>query len=136
MKKQFLAVCLLALAVPGCAKVKSFVGLDGGDPTPPATRSAALSLSEPVRTVVPAPGAVAATSWERNVARDIPYFNMSANALPIYTDAGRKTKIGSLAPGAGGYVQTCSDAEPVCRIAFADSSVGWVRMDKMGGVPN
>jgi uncharacterized protein YceK len=136
MKKQILTVCVLALATSGCGKVMSFAGLTRGETTTPAARPAAMSLSEPVREVQAPPAVDANGTWESNVARDIPYFNMSTAAIPIYSEPERETEIGSLAPGTGGYIETCSDAMPMCKVAYADAASGWVRMDHMGGVTN
>ncbi len=139
MKVHFAAVCLVAFATSGCGKVMSFVGLEKSERRTPAAAAApapaALSLSEPVRQVQPAPQ-VAGGSWERNVARDIPYYNMSALPIMIYSDKELTQKIGTLAPGSGGFVETCSDAKPVCKIAYAGTSSGWVQMNRMGGVIN
>jgi hypothetical protein len=135
MKKQFIAVCALALAASGCAKIAAMTGADHAD-TAPAEVRPAMTLSEPVREVQPAPHAVVDASWERNVARDIPYFNMSSTPIAIYSDAERTRKISDLAPGSGGFVETCSDASPVCKIAYADATSGWVKMDHMGGITN
>lgn len=136
MKKQFLVLCLLALSTSGCGKMMSFVGLDRGETVAPAARPQAMTLSEPVRTVQPAPFAADSGSWEKNLARDIPYFNMSPLPVPVYSDAAFTQKVGTLAPGEGGFIETCSDLEPVCRIAYAGTDSGWVRMDRMGGLTN
>ena len=136
MKTHLLAVCLVALATSGCGKMASFVGLERGETTTPAKTPAAMTLSEPVRTVQPAPRPVTDGSWQRNVAQDIPYFNMSSTPVTVYKETDRTTKIGSLAPGEGGYIETCSDAEPICKITLADASNGWVMMDRMGGITN
>ncbi|SNS00958.1 hypothetical protein [Antarctobacter heliothermus] len=133
MKKQLVAVLICALATSGCGKVMSFVGVEKGEKTAPAARPA-LTLSEPVRVVQPK--AVAGGSWERNVARDIPYFNMSALPVAVYSDVEFTQKTGTLAPGEGGFIETCSDAKPVCKIASAGNTAGWVKMDRMGGVSN
>ncbi|KHQ53806.1 hypothetical protein [Mameliella alba] len=133
MKKQLVAVCLMALATSGFGKVMSFVGVEKGETKAPQARPA-MTLSEPVREVQPKP--VSGGSWERNVARDIPYFNMSALPIAVYSDVEFTQKVGTLAPGEGGYVETCSDAKPVCKIAYAGNSSGWVKMDRMGGVTN
>lgn len=135
MKIQIATVCLLVLATSGCGKMLNFVGLEKAETRAPAARPAAMSLSEPVREVQPAPR-VAGGSWERNVARDIPYYNMSALPVAIYSDSELTQKIGTLAPGSGGFVETCSDARPVCKIAYAGTATGWVKMDRMGGVTN
>ena len=135
MKIHFVAVCLVALATSGCGKMMNFVGLDKGETTAPAARPQVMTLSEPRREVQPAPR-VAGGSWERNVARDIPYYNMSALPVAIYSDAELTQKVGNLAPGEGGFVETCSDAKPVCKIAYAGTTAGWVKMDRMGGVTN
>ncbi|MGP6088803.1 hypothetical protein [Antarctobacter jejuensis] len=139
MKIHFTAVCLLAIATSGCGKMMSFVGLQKAETQAPAASAAPspapLSLSEPVRQVQPAPQ-VTGGSWERNVARDIPYYNMSALPVAIYSDMELTQKVATLAPGSGGFVETCSDAKPVCKIAYAGSSSGWVKMDRMGGVSN
>ncbi|ASP21381.1 hypothetical protein ANTHELSMS3_02726 [Antarctobacter heliothermus] len=133
MKKQLVAVLICALATSGCGKVMSFVGVEKAEKTAPAARPA-LTLSEPVR--VAQPKTVAGGSWERNVARDIPYFNMSALPVAVYSDVEFTQKTGTLAPGEGGYIETCSDAKPVCKIASAGNTTGWVKMDRMGGVSN
>ncbi|WP_417208151.1 hypothetical protein [Antarctobacter sp.] len=111
----------------------NFVGVEKTKTTAPAA-APAMSLSEPVREVQPK--AVAGGSWESNVARDIPYFNMSALPVAVYSDVEFTQKTGTLAPGEGGYVETCSDAKPVCKIAYAGNTTGWVKMDRMGGVTN
>ncbi len=133
MKKQLVAVFLCALATTGCSKVMNFVGVEKSKTTAPAA-APAMTLSEPVREVQPK--AVAGGSWESNVARDIPYFNMSALPVAVYSDVEFTQKTGTLAPGEGGYVETCSDAKPVCKIAYAGNTTGWVKMDRMGGVSN
>lgn len=111
----------------------NLVGLETGETTAPAKRPV-VTLSEPVREAKPK--AVSGGSWESNVTRDIPYFNMSALPVAVYSDAKLTQKTGTLAPGEGGYVETCSDAEPVCKISYASSASGWVKMDRMGGVSN
>lgn len=136
MNKRFVGLCLLVLATAGCGRMMSFVGLDKGETTAPVARAPAVTLSEPVRTVQPAPQAVANGSWEKNLARDIPYFNMSPLPVAVYSDAAFTQKVGTLAPGEGGYIETCSDTDPVCKIAYAGSATGWVKMDRMGGVTN
>lgn len=137
MKIHFTAVCLVALATSGCGKMMSFVGLEKSETQAPAAAAApaAMSLSEPVREVQPAPK-MAGGSWQSQVARDIPYYNMSALPVAIYSDKELTQKVGTLSPGSGGFVETCSDAKPVCKIDYAGASSGWVKMDRMGGVAN
>jgi len=116
----------------------SFVGLERGETRTPqaAPATATMSLSEPVRVVQPTPRPMAGSTWERNVARDIPYYNMSALPILVYSDAEFTQKVGTLAPGEGGYIETCSDAEAVCKISYASASTGWIKMDRMGGLAN
>lgn len=140
MKRSLMTALVLALAVSGCGQVRSFVGNMGGGNAPPSQLPApdggpAASLSEP------APGTPVVpqkpVGWRDSLRRDIPYVNMTSRDLPIYKEADRGAKAGSLSPGMGGYVETCSDAAPVCKIRYgANGASGWVRMDQMGGVAN
>ena len=43
---------------------------------------------------------------------------------------------GTLLPGEGGYIQTCDDAKPVCKMNFGNGRTGWVAMGSMAGVSN
>lgn len=141
MKRSLMTLMALSLAVAGCGQVRSFVGsLGGGGGAPPSQLpapdgGAAASLAEPAPgdpLLPPKP-----VNWRESLRRDIPYVNMTAQDLPIYKEASRGAQAGTLPPGQGGFVETCSDAAPVCKIRYgANGASGWVRMDQMGGVAN
>lgn len=143
MKRSLMTALVLALAVSGCGQVRSIVGNMGGGNAPPSQLPApdgadggtAVSLAEPAPgnpVVQPKP-----VGWRDSLRRDIPYVNMTSRDLPIYEEAGSTARAGSLSPGMGGYVETCSDAAPVCKIRYGNNGAsGWVRMDQMGGVAN
>lgn len=131
MKRFTISAMVLALAVSGCDRLPGF--LSGGSAAP-AAGMAAASLSEPAPGQPPAPRR--ATDW-RDLRRDIPYVNMTAGPLPVYEDAERSALAGSLPPGEGGYIESCSDTRPLCEIRYrTDGTTGWVPMDRMGGITN
>ncbi|QRF66298.1 hypothetical protein [Ponticoccus alexandrii] len=140
MKRSLMTALVLVTAVSGCGQMRSIVGNMGGGNAPPSqlpapNGGAAASLAEPAPgdPIVPRKP----VGWRDSLRRDIPYVNMTSRDLPIYKEADRSAKAGTLSPGMGGYVETCSDAAPVCKIRYgANGASGWVRMDQMGGVAN
>lgn len=131
MKRFSMSAMVLALAVSGCDRLPGFLG---GGSAAPSGGTAAASLSEPAPGQPVAPRG--ATDW-RDLRRDIPYVNMTSGPLPVYEDADGSTRAGSLPPGEGGYIQSCSDTRPLCEIRYrTDGTTGWVRMDRMGGITN
>ena len=39
---------------------------------------------------------------------------------------GQLALVEALLPGEGGYIQTCDDAKPVCKMSFGNGRTGWV----------
>ncbi|MEN9059903.1 hypothetical protein [Ponticoccus litoralis] len=141
MKRSLMTALVLVTALSGCGQMRSFVGDWGGGNAPPSQLPAPDVAGPPYRWRNPrrAIRSFRPSRWDgaTSLRRDIPYVNMTARNLPIYKEADRSAKAGSLSPGMGGYVETCSDAAPVCKIRYgANGASGWVRMDQMGGVTN
>ncbi len=140
MKRRVMMVCLLALATASCGQVRSIMQpkepqqqqqqvpqngpltLSGGSP----------NLSSPA----PVQQTRATQNWRRDLPRNIPYFNMSDDAVGIYDEAARNSKNNDLLPGEGGFIETCDDKKPVCKMTFGNGVSGWVQMDAMAGVSN
>ena len=137
MRRKILMACLLAAGLASCGQVRQVVQ-PGAQPSPrtdgPITLSGSTTLSSP------APGQPTATpatqNWRRDLPRNIAYFNMGSDAVSIYSEAERTTATGTLLPGEGGYIQTCDDAKPVCKMSFGNGRTGWVAMGSMAGVSN
>jgi hypothetical protein len=140
VKRQILIVCAVALSIAGCGPVRSVVqnvtepaaaAPTGPQPGQPITLSGTPRLSSPE----PVPQSERrGQNWRRDLPRNIPYFNMSSDAIGIYDEAARTTQTNELLPGEGGWIETCDDEKPVCRMTFGNGRTGWVNMASMAGV--
>lgn len=139
MKRQIILVCILAAATAGCGQVRGIVQPNAGANTAPTpqqtTGRLTLSGGGPVlSTPAPVQAQPAAQNWRRDLPRNIPYFNMSDDSVGIFDEPDRTTKNNELLPGEGGFIETCDDDKPVCRMSFGNGVVGWVSMSSMAGV--
>ncbi|WP_425070533.1 hypothetical protein [Sagittula sp. S175] len=134
MKRQILIACILVAGLAGCETVQQVVqpvtapvrNTDG-----PITLSGTPTLSAPAPIRQDAPKA---QNWRRDLPRNIAYFNMGDASVAIYDSADRSNQTGKLLPGEGGFIQTCDDAKPVCKMNFGSGRSGWVSMNSMAGV--
>ena len=145
MKRQILIASLCGVfAVAGCGQVQKVMNrTPKADPAPatqqirsngPITLSGGgptLQSPAPIQTTTPR-----TQNWRRDLPRNIPYFNMTDDGVTIYGEAGRTTAKATLLPGEGGYIQTCDDSKPVCKMSFGNGVEGWVSMGSMAGVGN
>lgn len=138
MKRRILSLCILAVATAGCGRVQSIV-----EPltTPRSeqqqaqqTQGGPITLSGGTPTLSPTPieqPAPRATNWRRDLPRNQPLFNLSNDAVTIYSEADQSSQTGQLLPGEGGFIETCDDEKPVCRMNFGNGRTGWVAMSNM-----
>ena len=139
MKRGILIACLLAATVAGCGTVKKVMtprAQEAATPAPqnnggPITLSGTPNLSSPAPVQQTTPRA---QNWRRDLPRNIAYFNMGSSAVTIYGEADRTTTSGQLLPGEGGFIQTCDDSKPICKMNFGNGRSGWVSMSTMAGV--
>lgn len=122
MKVIFYPLAIAALA--GCAMLPG-AKVDNARVTP--------SLQQPA----PPEAAPAAPTTQSAFSPDVPYYNLGTMPVPVFADSGLKTRSGALALGAGGFVETCLDNAPICRIKHgADERTDWVDLTKLGAVAN
>lgn len=140
MKRHIAFVCLLALATAGCGQVRSIVQPDPEPAEAPQNGRITLSGGGPsLSSPAPRQGQQQRQqpqNWRRDLPRNIPYFNMSDDSVGIFDEAARTTQNNELLPGEGGFIETCDDEKPVCKMSFGNGVSGWVQMDAMAGVSN
>jgi hypothetical protein len=144
VKRQILIASLLALTVAGCGQVKQVASKVSGGASAPSQQIRSdgpitLSGGGAPRLQSPTPieqSAPRTQNWRSDLPRNIPYFNMTDGGVTIYGEAERTTVTATLLPGEGGYIQTCDDSKPVCKMSFGNGREGWVAMGSMAGVSN
>lgn len=140
MKRQIFSACILvALAggVAGCGQVRQVVEPVTQPRAANRTINGPITLSGSTTLSAPAPiqqATPATQNWRRDLPRNIAYFNMGDNALSIYDGSDMTNATGTLLPGEGGFIQTCDDAKPICKMNFGNGRTGWVTMSSMAGV--
>ncbi|MBP0481843.1 hypothetical protein [Sagittula salina] len=141
MKRQIfiagLGAGLLAVTLAGCGQVKQATRSLTPDPATQTTSGGPITLSGTPSLSAPAPirqEAPRAQNWRRDLPRNIAYFNMGDSGISIYDGSDATNATGQLLPGEGGYIQTCDDAKPMCKMNFGNGRTGWVAMSSMAGV--
>lgn len=75
--------------------------------------------------------------WQSAFSPDVPYYNLSEAPVTAYTEANGTEVAGTVAPGGGGFIETCNEALDWCLIPFGENGeTGWVDMTAFGGVAN
>ncbi|MEQ8658540.1 MAG: hypothetical protein RIC24_14660 [Hyphomicrobiales bacterium] len=75
--------------------------------------------------------------WQSTFSPDVPYYNLSEAPVTAYTEPNGIEVAGTVAPGGGGFIETCNEALDWCLIPFGDNDeTGWVDMTAFGGVAN
>ncbi|MFW2586771.1 hypothetical protein [Sagittula sp. SSi028] len=138
MTRQMLVSGLLAIILVGCGEIRNVALPTGGNTDAPNTRGPiTLSGGGSPNLSSPAPiqqTPASAQNWRRDLPRNIAYFNLGNTAVTIYDSAEQTSSTGTLLPGEGGYIRTCDDTKPVCRMDFGNGRQGWVQMSSMAGV--
>jgi uncharacterized phage infection (PIP) family protein YhgE len=75
--------------------------------------------------------------WQSTYAAEVPFYNLSDEPVTAYTEPNGTEVAGIVAPGSGGFIETCNESLDWCLIPFgADGERGWVEMEAFGGVAN
>ncbi len=75
--------------------------------------------------------------WQSAFSPDVPYYNLSDEPVMAYTVPNGTEVAGTVAPGGGGFIETCNEALDWCRVPFGEAGeTGWVDMTAFGGVAN
>ncbi|MGD1888104.1 MAG: hypothetical protein ACFB01_13465 [Cohaesibacteraceae bacterium] len=76
--------------------------------------------------------------WQSSYSAEVPFYNLSDQPVSAFSEAGGVGDvIGTVAPGGGGFIETCNATLDWCLIPFGDEGQrGWVAMDAFGGVAN
>ena len=137
MKSGIIIACLVAVSLTGCGQVRKIIPKPVQQNTSaqhingPITLSGSPNLSSPspIRQTAPQ-----RQNWRRDLPRNIAYFNMGEAPITIYGEAAQATPSGTLLPGEGGYIQSCDDDKPICKLNFGNGRTGWISMNSMAGV--
>ncbi len=118
------ALCLLA----GCGSSETIGTLNpfGRAEPAPDTQGGAVTV---------APENAADRDWRMRYSKDVTYVNVSGAVQPVMSEPGGTVTTGTLAPSAGGRIETCAADAAWCRIKYGPrGEVGWVDMRNMGGM--
>ncbi|MFN3226720.1 MAG: hypothetical protein ACE360_10795 [Hyphomicrobiales bacterium] len=75
--------------------------------------------------------------WQSAFSPDVPYYNLSEEPVTAYTEPNGTEVAGTVAPGSGGFIETCNESLDWCLVPFGeDGESGWVDMSAFGGVAN
>ncbi|MEO0382160.1 MAG: hypothetical protein AAF234_01295 [Pseudomonadota bacterium] len=75
--------------------------------------------------------------WQSTFSAEVPFYNLSEEPVMAYTEANGTEVAGTVAPGGGGFIETCNEALDWCLIPFGENGeTGWVAMEPFGGVAN
>lgn len=75
--------------------------------------------------------------WQSAFSPDVPYYNLSEESVTAFTEPNGTEVAGTVAPGGGGFIETCNASLDWCLIPFGeDGESGWVEMEPFGGVAN
>lgn len=97
-----------------------------------ALEDAARAVQEEVAAASPE------VDWQRTYAAEVPFYNLSETAVNAYRQPDLNSAVvGEVAPGDGGFIQTCNATLDWCLIPFGEGNAsGWVDMSAFGGVAN
>jgi SH3-like domain-containing protein len=75
--------------------------------------------------------------WQSAFSPDVPYYNLSEEPVTAYTEPNGTEVAGTVAPGSGGFIETCNQTLDWCLIPLGgEGQSGWVDMEAFGGVAN
>mgnify|MGYP006286447001 CR=1 FL=1 len=152
MPRALITVMMVTLAASGCARLtevmpnRLFAAPDGVGPAdlglleqvtrPRARGGVASGVGSGAEDMSQDPPADLRTSraWRQNLTPGIPYINLQGRPVPVYSDIALGTSAGTLGPGEGGYIQTCRDDAPICRIGTAQGDAVWVDVTRLAGI--
>ncbi|MBO6673701.1 MAG: hypothetical protein JJ908_07955 [Rhizobiales bacterium] len=101
---------------------------DAVDATQDATQELAAAADEAM---------TADVDWQSAFSPDVPYYNLSEEPVMAYTEPNGSEVAGTVAPGGGGFIETCNESLDWCLVPFGeDGESGWVDMSAFGGVAN
>lgn len=101
---------------------------DAVDATQDATQDLAAAADEAM---------TADVDWQSAFSPDVPYYNLSEEPVMAYTEPNGSEVAGTVAPGGGGFIETCNESLDWCLVPFGeDGESGWVDMSAFGGVAN
>lgn len=97
-----------------------------------AVEGAAQAIEQQVATVAPD------VDWQSTYAAEVPFYNLSDAPVQAFTQPDpNSAAVGDVAPGSGGFIETCNATLDWCLIPFGeDGQTGWVDMQAFGGVAN
>ncbi|MFK7792894.1 MAG: hypothetical protein AB8B88_09525 [Devosiaceae bacterium] len=97
-----------------------------------AVEEAAQAVQDEVAAVTPD------VDWQSTYAAEVPFYNLGEADVSAYSEAGGVGEVvGTVQPGAGGFIETCNATLDWCLIPFGeDGQSGWVNMAPFGGVAN
>ncbi len=77
-------------------------------------------------------------AWQSTYSPEVPFYNLGDEPVPAYSEpAGLGELVGTVEPGAGGFIETCNVTLDWCLLPFGEDGLsGWVDMTAFGGVAN
>ncbi len=97
-----------------------------------AVEGAAQAIEQQVATEAPN------VDWQSTYAAEVPFYNLSDASVQAFTQPDpNSVVVGEVAPGGGGFIETCNASLDWCLIPFGgEGQSGWVDMQAFGGVAN
>lgn len=124
-----------AEAVTGLVAGLTGAAQDVADTAEQATNEATTEVVTEVVEATQAPEAPA--PWTSSFSPDVPYYNTSDAPVNAFSSPADADIIGTVAPGAGGFIVDCNEAMDWCELPIDENgTLGWVNMNAFGGVAN
>lgn len=125
---------LFALVVSACADQS--VPDDGASETEPTATHTQTVNEGAIASDAGIPDTVEDPEWTSRFSPDIPYYNVTDEAVPVFAGADPRTALrGQIGPGDGGIIQTCAEQSTFCKIEFGgEGASGWVDMTNFSGM--
>lgn len=105
-----------------------------------AVQGVATAIGDQLSALVPdqdaAEEVMAEVDWQSTYAAELPFYNLSEQAVDAYDGPDDGAVVASIGPGEGGYIETCNATLDWCALSIGDGSTVWVEMEPFGGVAN
>lgn len=105
-----------------------------------AVQGVATAIGDQLSALVPdqdaAEEVMAEVDWQSTYAAEVPFYNLSEQAVDAYDGPDDGAVVASIGPGEGGYIETCNATLDWCALSIGDGSTVWVEMEPFGGVAN
>lgn len=105
-----------------------------------AVQGVATAIGDQLSALVPdqdaAEEVMAEVDWQSTYAAEVPFYNLSEQAVDAYDGPEDGAVVASVGPGEGGYIETCNATLDWCALSIGDGSTVWVEMEPFGGVAN